>query len=430
MRYLTIAAAAASAALVMLASAGCENDIVDDDQRKLSRIVITSGDNQSERVGAPLPHPLQVQVRDVIGNPVTGVEVRFDTDDPGASVSPAATVTDNGGFASAEFTLGTAPGEQNAGVATASDSAIFTFTAVEIGCSEESTAQSCDWPGGRIFVSTTSSSLLSGTGSVIFMFDPWTGQAEKVSETALTLQDISFSSRGELFAVTGDDIYKVDPASGTLVQYAENPSTNQVEIEANPGGVLAMSSTFYVYDIGCPGTGVGQAAGWSGIHGENLVVDPVTRNIYTVVGGPTFFIMSAVWDGRGQAASFQQEVNFPGGTAEPAGMCMDSTGSIYVTMDGNDLTRRISKWRPGAGVDTDWFDFYTHAGGNNILAGRWGDVTCLGDSLYIIDTRNDRLVAVSTEGQWAGSWEDDSFSLPGNDTERYGIEASPRRACP
>jgi hypothetical protein len=84
-----------------------------------------------------------------------------------------------------------------------------------------------------------------------------------------------------------------------------------------------------------------------------------------------------------------------------------------MSIDGNDSHRRIARITAGGAGNDTWFDFYEYFGGNSTQAGRWGDITLLGDRLFLIDHRNDRLVAITTYAQGDAPWESDSFSLPG-----------------
>jgi len=72
------------------------------------------GNGQVGAPGATLPIPLSVQVTDDHGDGVGGVSVSWSAVTGSGSVSPASSTTDDGGRASAEFTLGTLLGEQQA----------------------------------------------------------------------------------------------------------------------------------------------------------------------------------------------------------------------------------------------------------------------------------------------------------------------------
>lgn len=71
-----------------------------------ARVVMSkiAGDTQTGAPGAMLPVPLKVALRDVDGNPVSGITIRF-TASPGASVVPDTAVTDSDGSAQTRLRL-------------------------------------------------------------------------------------------------------------------------------------------------------------------------------------------------------------------------------------------------------------------------------------------------------------------------------------
>ncbi len=74
-------------------------------------LTLVSGDGQAAQVGATLPNPLVVRVRDACGNPISGVPVRFavETAPAGAQdyqFSAPSAFTDSDGFARTAFTFG------------------------------------------------------------------------------------------------------------------------------------------------------------------------------------------------------------------------------------------------------------------------------------------------------------------------------------
>ena len=70
-----------------------------------------SGNNQTGQVGARLPADLVVRLVDEIGNGVPGAAVTWVVATGGGSVTPENGVTDDAGYASAQYTLGPTPGE-------------------------------------------------------------------------------------------------------------------------------------------------------------------------------------------------------------------------------------------------------------------------------------------------------------------------------
>src|SRR5690349_2780018 len=92
-------------------------------------IRISNGNNQSGIVATPLPNPLVVKVRSVLGVALPGVTVTFTASSGGGSVTPASAVTDSNGLASTRLTLGTFSGT-NRVVASASGIGSVTFSAI------------------------------------------------------------------------------------------------------------------------------------------------------------------------------------------------------------------------------------------------------------------------------------------------------------
>jgi plastocyanin len=74
-------------------------------------VTAVAGDNQSGVVGTTLPVPLRVQVR-TDGAPNEGVTVHWHAEQ--GSISPTASITDGDGFATSNWTLGTASGPSTA----------------------------------------------------------------------------------------------------------------------------------------------------------------------------------------------------------------------------------------------------------------------------------------------------------------------------
>jgi hypothetical protein len=78
-----------------------------------ARLAPVSGDAQSATAGALLADSLVVRAFDDDGNPASGVEVTWHTDD-GGSVAPATSTTGDDGTAATSWTLGGGAGEQSA----------------------------------------------------------------------------------------------------------------------------------------------------------------------------------------------------------------------------------------------------------------------------------------------------------------------------
>jgi hypothetical protein len=81
--------------------------------RRPTAVMIESGDRQTGLATAPLRSPLIIRVLDTDGNPVAGVTVRWTTPN-GGTFSPAASATDERGFARTSWTLGAPAGDQSA----------------------------------------------------------------------------------------------------------------------------------------------------------------------------------------------------------------------------------------------------------------------------------------------------------------------------
>jgi hypothetical protein len=416
--------------LSLLFAASCDNDNKDEDLEGISAIRIISGNHQTERVGAVLPELMTVKVTDIVGEPKFGALVLFNTEDPGAAVDPLTAYTDRDGYASAMFRLGTVAGVQSVGVKSGTDSTTFNHTANALGCTEESAESACQWPAGHIFITTTSSSMLTGVGSVLIDFDPETGTTEKVLETELVLRDIDFSSRGEMFVSTNNKIYKVRPATKILEEYTDIPVLTGSEIEFNMGGVLVLVGNTNVFEVGCPGVPAVQIAEYFDVNYENIATDPVTRDFYIATGNPPLYnIFHNEWDGMG-AVSNNTLFQLNTGIGSPRGMCVDMEGFLYITLDSNGNSRRVARLKAGFDAEPAWFDFFDYFGGTNNLTGRWGDITVHGDHLYLIDTRMNRLVVLDVTGttdetKFAAEYPSDVFSADLSDSERYGIAAVP-----
>jgi len=406
----------------------CDENSEDYDQRlQQIRINKVIGDNQIERTGASLPNPLVIQTTNILGAVHSGVRVFFSTGDPGAEVTPSSAVTGQDGTASFRFTLGTEPGTQSASVMCEEDSVAFTATAREVQCQEESTSRVNHWASGHIMITTTSSSLLSGSGSVLIDYDPATQGLVKVLETSERMIDLAVSPRGELYVATRSEIFKVNPDTKSLSSYCLFSGELEAEIVPNPGGVLACGSPGALYLVSCPQEQLSPFYFGSSL-AENLAVSPLDRTVYYITGAsPNYWIKGARWDGirQIQDAGYDDYINGTGSSA-PRGMCVDSTGTVYLTLDGTGTERSIRKYDSKLNTEYEIIDFYEEFG-NSEDAGRWGDIAVLGDTLYLIDIRTDRLAFISTSGDYLGDLHSDAFSLPGSviENERYGITAIP-----
>jgi len=428
----SLAAALALAALVLFS---CEDNPSDNNAETKLRIAPYAGNSQTERTGAMLADPLIVKVTDILGNAKSGIAVFFSTQETSAYVSPASVTTDAEGLASCRFRLGSTAGPQRAKAVMQDDSTSFNATAVAPGCAEESPERLCQWPAGHVFIATTGSSLSSGAGTVILDYNPANKEITKVQETTtLLLEGISFSSRGELFISSPDGIRKVNSTSHVIEDYIAWAGTYNVSLDPNEGSILVGLATTGPLSIGCAASGISfllPTPTFSNIKWENLAVDPLTRDIYLITEfSPTNYALRRIfWDGHSPVQSFEVVANLSVGAAAPAGICIDSIGTVYITFDGNDTYRRIVSVAADGTINYNFFNFYTHAGGNSQEAGRWGDIAYLNGRLYLIDRRMDRLVIISREGQWLDEVKSTAFSRPFDESEHYAICASPTWLC-
>jgi len=422
--------------VLLLAALACDDNPAgnENDEMRL-RLRIYSGNGQTDRVGATLPEPLVVQVRNIIETPQPGIEVLFYAVDPGGRVLPASATTNGDGLASCIFTLGPNAGQQHVKVVvTGEDSTMLNATAAPVECDEELPARVCHWAADRVYITTTSSTLIDGTGSVLIEYDPASGEAVELVETGDALIDISFSSRGELFVTSVQKIMKVDPVIYKLNDFASYAIQLEAELKPNSGGILAGVSMAGPFAVACPPDGVfylDLPGTLQNARNECLAAHPVTRDLFfiTGLGPPTYKVWQVPWDGRGDEAEIILLADITAGTAQPRGMCIDSTGTIYITFDGNDTFRRIVTVSADGSVDTEFIDFY-ELGGNSQLAGRWGDIAYADGKLYLIDTRNNRLATITVATKnITMSGEDFRLSKSGVENERYGIAAIPYWIC-
>lgn len=98
--------------------------------------VIAYGDQQAANAGNLLPQRLGVRVTDARGTPVPDVEVRFHVVGGGGVVAPSRVQTDTAGYASTQWRLGGAPGDQHVAVLVPDiDDALLTFDATALSSS-------------------------------------------------------------------------------------------------------------------------------------------------------------------------------------------------------------------------------------------------------------------------------------------------------
>lgn len=109
----TIARIAVAAGVLTASCSG--DDLTLPGDREPAALDVVEGNNQSARVGAPLPDPVVVRLTDGSGRPVVGAPVTFRvTSSAGGTLTPAESITDEGGQASSEWSLGTVAGTHTA----------------------------------------------------------------------------------------------------------------------------------------------------------------------------------------------------------------------------------------------------------------------------------------------------------------------------
>jgi hypothetical protein len=98
-----------------------------------SGVVKVSGDGQTGTVGTQLAQPLKVAVLLPGGQPAVGATVTWSVGAGSGTITPLVSVTDANGQATAQWTLGTAPGAQSASASAAgAGTATFAATAVAV----------------------------------------------------------------------------------------------------------------------------------------------------------------------------------------------------------------------------------------------------------------------------------------------------------
>ena len=433
-RFLPVAELILIAALPVMLFYSCDDNPTETDDYTTFNITKISGDGQAERAGAQLPEPLVVEVANILGDEQQGIEVAFSTADPGASVYPETAVTGSDGRAQCNFVLGSTVGLQSVKAVIETDSTTFAATAIEVPCTEADPAPSDDWSLSSVFYVTTSSAMLTSGSSVLVEFDTETDTRTKILETPHTLTDVAFSSRGELFVASSDYLYKVNATTKELVEYTDLSMSGHVELDANQGGILAGLSTNGPFEVECTPTAVTElypSTSFVGMRSENFTADPVSRDLYFISGSsPTYKLYRVPWDGSSGAGTMSEVADLNVGDNTPRGMCIDYSGNKYITVDGTDNYRRIIKVSADGTVDYDFFDFYAYFG--TLEAGRWADIAYVYGSLYVIDTDENRIVEIRTNGSYVREVGSTDFSGPGTSGETYGITAKlqPPEATP
>jgi hypothetical protein len=117
------------AAAALVGGTACSDD--DGDAGVAAELAYVSGQQQTGLAGSALPAPLVVEVLTAGGDPVEGVELRWDVAG-GGSVNDASTNSGADGRSSVTFTFGPVPGAQSVTVSAPGldiGEVVFAFTA-------------------------------------------------------------------------------------------------------------------------------------------------------------------------------------------------------------------------------------------------------------------------------------------------------------
>ncbi|HUJ50786.1 MAG TPA: hypothetical protein VLW25_11335 [Bryobacteraceae bacterium] len=196
------------------------------------------GDQQAAAAGAALPQPMVVGVVDSYRNPLTGVLVSFAAGD--ATVSPATAATDSSGQASANVTLGNAPGAANV-IASVAALPLLTFQFTVLAGSQ--TPQIAAVVNGASFGTTISS---GGWATILGANLAGSTAIASMSGTALptALDGVSVSIDG-LPAF----VYYVSPAQINVI-VPDDQANGGVSVQVTSQGVTSNIVTADKEDFG------------------------------------------------------------------------------------------------------------------------------------------------------------------------------------
>jgi hypothetical protein len=122
-----------AAALCLMGAAACgESDLTLPPGARSTQLEIVQGDDQTGAPGSRLGVPLIVRLVDEAGNGIANRAVLWVIQAGGGAITPVGDMTDAEGFASAEWTLGPAPGP-NVLEAQVPDIGVATFTSMATG---------------------------------------------------------------------------------------------------------------------------------------------------------------------------------------------------------------------------------------------------------------------------------------------------------
>src|SRR5215208_918353 len=236
------------------------------------------GNGQSGGPGALLAKPLTVKVTDAQGNPVPGVLVSWSVLSGAGTVTPSSSASDDAGAASAQFTLGPDPGEQQARAEVSGLSGspvIFTATAasgntgavvlsvVGGGNNVPERLSSDLWVHGN-YAYTGTWGYHPGSGAAGDALNVWTlsasGAPSLVDSVIVpgiaTVSDVQVSDDGQLLVLSGERggdfgqdggiyIYSLtDPAHPSFLGAASTPfgGTHTVTLSSINGQLYAFAA--------------------------------------------------------------------------------------------------------------------------------------------------------------------------------------------
>lgn len=209
-----------------------------------------AGDAQTASVLTPVPSPLVVLVTDQIGAPFPGQNVQWVVTSGGGSVSVANVMTDAGGLASTQWTMGAAMGPQTIEARApglTGSPAIFTATAVAADVATVTVA-----PASRTLTAGDTATLTATAKNAAGVEQPGAVFAWTSSDTMVAL-------------VSGSGRVTARRAGTASIRATANGKTGTATITVNPGPAAVLLSY----------SGSGQAAAVSTTLRDSLVVQVV-----------------------------------------------------------------------------------------------------------------------------------------------------------
>lgn len=245
-----------------------------------AQITINGGSSQSATVSAAFANPLQVTVKDSLGNVLPGVTVTFTGPATGASTNPASTtsVTNGSGVASATVTANATAGGPYQVVAStgAASTAVFSLTnnpqqwtvlvttnmngpqiTVDGGTAFTGSSPSLTWAGGSNHTLASTSPQSFATGSQ-YLFVNWAhggAMNQTVTPTANTTYTANFKVQHQL-TTTASTGGSISPASAYTdsgnVTITATPNTGYTF--AGFSGAVNATTSPQTYNLTAPAT--------------------------------------------------------------------------------------------------------------------------------------------------------------------------------